>query len=68
LRAKEGTMAKILEFPKHAARSSKGDEKGTAPVARTKSAEIIIFPGVRIERRAKPNGPADALTSAHTQG
>ena len=61
-------MAKILEFPKSAEFSRGRDVKGSAPIARTKSAEIIIFPGVRIERRLDTRLALDAPTSANTNG
>lgn len=66
--AKEGNMAKILEFPKSAEQTREQDVKGTASVAHTQSAEIIIFPGVRIERQLHPRSAINAPTSANTNG
>ena len=61
-------MAKIIEFPRQAERSHERGERGKASVARTQSAEIIIFPGVRIERIAVEGGTLSATSSVKTSG
>ena len=61
-------MAKILEFPLQHERSQDRSIKGNAPLARTQSAEIIIFPGVRIERIAIVGETPSATSSVKTIG
>jgi len=67
IRAKEGSMAKILQFPLPAERSHDRSIKGNAPLARTQSAEIIIFPGVRIERFAAISNTPPTASSVKTR-
>jgi hypothetical protein len=67
VRAKEGSMAKIIQFPLPAEHSIDRSTKGMAPLAHTESAEIIIFPGVRIERFAAISDRTHTVSSAKTR-
>ncbi len=60
-------MAKIIQFPLPAEHSIDRSTKGRAPLAHTESAEIIIFPGVRIERFAAISNTSPAVSSIKTR-
>lgn len=60
-------MATILEFCRPE-RAENSDKKAVAADSNTGSAEIVIFPGVRIERRATVPIDTPFVSTASRQG